>query len=183
MKKLTAIFLLSAFVINLVGYHLWYHFELKASDKKIEAVLNNEEYADADLISIRIPLSLPYNNSSAGYERISGEVSYKGKIFKYVKRKIENGDFVLLCLPDYNKMQLEQEKNDVVKDSLDQTGNTSDKHGNNQFKYAFSEFEQNLTHVKLRLQSLPLNEYALFNDATFNSLRISAPGQPPDRLS
>lgn len=177
--------MLSAFVFNLVGYHLWYHFELQASDRKIETSLNNEEYADADLISIRIPLSLPYHNNTEDYERISGEVSYKGKIFKYVKRKIENGDFVLLCLPDYNKMQLELEKNDIVKNSLDQTGNAGDKQGpgNNQFKYAFSEFEQNLFTEKIRILPLHSNEYASFNDGTFYSLRISAPGQPPDTLS
>jgi hypothetical protein len=91
------------------GYRLWYYFEQQRSDKNFEALLDKEQYNDAELITIKMPLLLPYQSDTKDFERVSGEVNFNGKIYKYVKRKIENGEFVLMCLPDKNKMQIENQ--------------------------------------------------------------------------
>ena len=55
---------------------------------------------------------MPYISSQSDFERIDGEVNIQGKSYKYVKRKVENGQLVLLCLPDVQKMHLDNAKNE-----------------------------------------------------------------------
>lgn len=150
----------------------------------MEVIIDKKDYLETDLVTIRIPLSLPYQTDTDDFERISGEVSYEGKIYKYVKRKMENGYFVLKCLPDHNKTQLEHKKNDIVKNTLDQTKNNSEKPaGNNVLKHVFSEFEQNIFTININTSySLP-NIYSTYQEPIFNSLSIAAPGEPPDQIS
>ncbi len=60
-------------------------------------------------------MSVPYQIEQKDFERFDGEVNLNGKIYKYVKRKVCDGNLVLLCLPDHNKMNLETAKNDLFK--------------------------------------------------------------------
>lgn len=185
MKKLTAIFLLSTFMLNLFGYRAWYYFELKSAEHDMEVMLDKKDYLETDLVTIRIPLTLPYQTDTDDFERISGEFSYEGSIYKYVERKMENGYFVLRCLPDVNKMQLEAQKNRMVKSSIDQTQNNADKQSpvNHVLKYPFSEFEQNVFSLKIYSSLTLSNIFGTYSEPAFNSLMIDAPGQPPDQIS
>ena len=127
MKKLAAIFLLLIFLFNIGGYRLWFYFEQQQSDKRIAAILDNEEYDDADLITIKIPLKLPYQTDWTEFERTAGEVEMDGTIYKYVKRKVQEGELVLLCIPHYDKMHLNNAKDDFFKYANDLAQNTSNK--------------------------------------------------------
>lgn len=85
------------------------------ADVQLEASLDKDDYNDADLLTIKIPLNLPYQTSQANFERVNGEIKVDGKIYKYVKRKVSNGELVLQCLPDYNKMKLQSARTDFFK--------------------------------------------------------------------
>ncbi len=172
-------------MLNLFGYRMWYYFESKAADHRMEVMLDKEAYLESDLITIRIPLTLPYQTDTDDFERISGEVSFEGKIYKYVERKMENGHFVLKCLPDYNKMQVEHKKNELVKNSLDQSPNNSNKpgSGSNILKFVSNEYEENIFTLHFPQAASYSNIYALINEAKIFSLHITAPGQPPDALA
>lgn len=146
----------------------------------MEAMLDQQGYLESELVTIRIPLTLPYQTDTDGFERISGEVSFNGKIYKYVERKMEDGHFVLKCLPDHNKTQLEQEKNELAKSNADQSSNNSKPGGNAGLKFVFSEFEDNVFYVHCMEPSLVKLAYTLFNNPTYSNLRIAAPAQPPD---
>jgi hypothetical protein len=67
--------------------------------------LDNNEYKDSDLISIKIPVSyLPYYNNSSTFERIDGQVEIQGLQYNYVKRRIYNDSLELLCIPNQAAM-------------------------------------------------------------------------------
>jgi len=85
------------------------------ADKQLETSLDNGSYNEEDLITIKIPLSNPYQLNHPDFERVDGEINVKGVIYKYVKRKISDGELVLRCLPDKNKMRLQNAKNDFFK--------------------------------------------------------------------
>jgi hypothetical protein len=183
MKRLTAIFLILIFLFNIGGYRIWFYFEKQQSDKSIEALLDKNAYNEDDLITIKVPLSLPYQGDTKGFERISGEVSFNGKIFKYVKRKIENGEFVLLCLPDKNKMKLEKQKDDFFKNTSDLPQNSSKKSDNSKsisFKNSASEYEQNSFSFKLHsLKNISPN-FKIYKPGSLMYSSHISPEQPPD---
>ena len=184
LKKLTAIFFFTLFLLNSIGYRIMYFYAQKQSDKKLEASLNKNRYDEADLITIKVALSLPYVNNQINFERVDGEISFNGKIYKYVKRKIENGSLVIKCLPDYNKMTLKKQKEDFNKDINNVAQNTGSKKQENSkgnsFKNILSEYDQ--SHYMYAAVSLKqyLSHSFLNPEALLSASPHSSPEQPPE---
>jgi hypothetical protein len=185
-KKLAAILLLFLFLFNLVGYRLWFNYVQQQSDIQLEASLDKHQYNDADLISIKVPLSMPYQTVQSNYERVDGEIKINGKIYKYVKRRIVNGELELLCLPDQNKMLLQDAKNDYFKTTNDIASNNSSKKSDNSktniFKNITSDYEQQVNTYALSIAANTKANYSSELIFSLSSTPHTPPGQPPDAI-
>ena len=106
------------------------------------ARLDADQYNEADLLTIKVPLKLPYQTTATDFERIDGEIKVDGKIYKYVKRKIENGHLVLLCLPDEAKMQLEDARHTAFKITNDTPAGKNDATKNIVLKNILSDYDR-----------------------------------------
>lgn len=82
----------------------WYQ---QRSDRKIEASLDNNNYNEASLIELKVPLNLPYQADWSDFERYDGNITVDGQHYKYVKRKVQDGMLVVKCIPDENKHRIE----------------------------------------------------------------------------
>lgn len=186
MKKLAAILLLLLFLFNLVGYRLWFNYAQQQSDVLLEASLDKHQYNDAELISIKVPLSMPYQVMQSNYERVNGEVKLDGKIYKYVKRRVVNGELELLCLPDQNKMRLQTAKNDFFKTtndiSADNNGKKSDNSKAGIFKNITSDYEQQVATYVLPVAVNIKASYSSEVIFSLSSTPHTPPGQPPDAV-
>lgn len=156
MRKLAVILLLSIFILNLIGYKIVYHYSLQQSDQKFISNLDQKKYNDKDLFIVKIPLQNAYQNES-DFERFDGEIELKGVIYKYVKRKISDGNLILLCLRDGNKMRIESAKNNLAK-SESEALNTSSRKANKALvqKSVLNDFElteNNLSHYQIKNSS------------------------------
>lgn len=110
MKKLTAIFLTLLFLFNFIGYRLFFYYVQEKSDTQYEVALDRNQYDESQLMAITVSLDMPYQVENSDYERVDGEISVDGKIYKYVKRRVINGQLQLLCIPDHSKMKLQSAK-------------------------------------------------------------------------
>ena len=161
-----------------------YFYAQQQSDKKLEASLNKNLYDETDLVTIKVPLSLPYLNNQTNFERVDGEISFNGKIYKYVKRKIENGSLIIKCLPDYNKMSLKKQKEDFSKDINNVAENSGSKKQDNSkgnsFKNILGEYDQ--PHYKYVAVSFQERLSHSFSDpeASLSASPHSSPEQPPE---
>jgi hypothetical protein len=122
MRKSSSCILLIIFLFNMIGYRAWFYYAEKQSDAVMESRLNNEQYNENDLITLTVPLDNPYLLEQENFQRVDGEISFGGKTFKYVKRKVSNGNLVLLCIPDIHKMLLKKAKTDYGNSINDLTG-------------------------------------------------------------
>lgn len=113
--KLAAILLLLLLSFNFAGYRLLFYFLQKSADTAMTARLDAQQYNEEDLITIKVPLKNPYQVIQKDFERVDGELKIDGKIYKYVKRKVEGGQLVLLCLPDGQRLQLEDARHKAFK--------------------------------------------------------------------
>lgn len=184
MKKFSAILLIALFLFNLVGYRILFNYEQQQADRQLEASLDRQEYNDADLITIKVPLSLPYVNSQHDFERVDGEITVNGKILKYVKRKISDGNLILLCVPDHNKMRIESAKDEFFKYANDLVqNNQSKKPGNTKpgvFKNLLSEYNIVATEYAFAFCHLT-HTYNITSQTTFlPSSHYKLPEQPPE---
>lgn len=88
----------------------------ETASANLEAQLDNNDYDESQLISIKIPVTyLPYYNNSKSYERVDGQIEIEGVKYQYVKRRIYNDSLEMLCIPDHNVMKLLSAKNEFFK--------------------------------------------------------------------
>ncbi|GAC1426037.1 MAG: hypothetical protein NVS9B7_28110 [Flavisolibacter sp.] len=106
MTKTAAILLLTILGFNLIGYKLLFDYLQNTNDELVQLALDKNNFNDSDLITLKIPISLPYITDYKDFERVDGEVTINGIFYRYVKRKVENGELILMCLPDRKKMEL-----------------------------------------------------------------------------
>lgn len=125
MKKFSSILLIALFLFNFFGYRFVFNYQQKQADLRLEASLDKDDFNEADLITVTVPLSVPYQNNQQNFERVDGELKIDGKLYKYVKRKISQGQLVLLCLPNNDKMKLQSAKEEFFKYANDLVQNNS----------------------------------------------------------
>jgi hypothetical protein len=183
-KKLSAILLTALFLFNLFGYRILFNYEQQQSDIRLEASLDKQDYNDVDLVTITVPLSLPYVNNQQSFERVDGEITVNGKILKYVKRKISDGNLILLCLPDHDKMRIESAKDEFFKYANDLVqNNQSKKSGNTKagvFKNLQTDYNINTYEYVYATQRIQ-HRYTIPLQSNFlPSSHSQLPEQPPE---
>lgn len=111
--------LLLIVVFNFYGYRLIVDYLQQNNHSKIEARIDQQEYDDAQLISIKTILNLPYYNSSPEFERAYGSIHINGVDYEYVKRRVYRDTLELLCLPNHQKTKLNAVSNEITKAAND----------------------------------------------------------------
>jgi hypothetical protein len=111
LKRAASILLLGVLLFNWGGYRLFTSYLEYEADVRLTADLDQDNYDEADLISIKVANNLPYYTAnSATYERVDGEITIKGVPHKYVKRRMYNDSLELLCIPNIEKTGLQNAK-------------------------------------------------------------------------
>lgn len=182
MKKLAAILLLSLLAFNWYGYRLLSAYLEHRVTAEMEMRLDQHHYNEEELIEFRVPLNLPYQTNWKEFERFDGELEIDGVHYQYVKRKVEDGHLVVLCIPNESRQKLQTTRDEFFKlvNDLSQPA----KKGNNSnpavFKSMTAEYLQSLPEWKIivpqQLVQQPFSspEYDLLSGI------LLASEQPPD---
>jgi hypothetical protein len=183
LKKLATILLLLLLIFNFVGYRLLFSVWQQKADTNIVAKIDKQDYSDADLLTLTVPLSMPYITDSKYFERTDGEITFGGKVYHYVERKIANGNLILKCLRDDEKTHLQNAKEDFFKLANEFQNNTSSKKsGDNSqvIKLVISDYEELQTSSAAN-HSIVLNQTP-FGESSFALFKGKGimPEQPPE---
>lgn len=127
LKKLTAILLLALFVFNTVGYRLLFNALETSTDVAFTAKLDDGNYNEDELITVKVPVNMPYQVTRTDFERVDGEINIDGHVYKYVKRKVQNDTLTLLCIPHHEKTELQQKANEYAGKVNDLPSNSNNK--------------------------------------------------------
>lgn len=133
MKKTAAILLLGLLIFNWCGYRLLTVYVENRADRQFIAQLDDNNYDESDLISIKVPAShLTYYTNSKQFERVDGQIEIEGIKYNYVKRRLFNDSLELLCIPNHTATQLQSARDEFFKlvNDLQHTGQSkkSDSH-------------------------------------------------------
>ena len=182
MKKLAAILLLALFVFNTIGYRLLVEYALNKADNNLEARLDKGHFNESDLITIKVPLNLPYQTNQKDFERVNGEINLNGTIYKYVQRKVYNDTLILQCIPHEEKTELQQKANDYFGKVNDLPSSNDNNKKAEVFKQLSGDYDFNtLAQISYYLREQA--DYNLFNDASILHQYLPVNGQPPELLS
>ncbi len=147
----------------------------------LQASMDREAYDSSELVTIRMPFSLPYANSGTEFERVTGEMELDGRVYKLVKRRVYEGELILLCMPDDQKTRVRAAGADYYRGVNDLSGLPgSQKQKGSFLKLLQGEYDDQ--HPVWRPGPTgSLIIYALPVDQTrWPSPSYSIPGQPPD---
>lgn len=185
LKKIAAILLLSILCFNWFGYRLWLDYRSNQADKVMEAKANLKAYDDQQLVEIRIPLSIPYYSNWDDFERHDGSIELNGVQYNYVKRKVQDGQLILLCLPNHEKQLVKASGDQYFKlindlGSLTQHGKKSGSEKASTFKgFQFEYFAVENKWVINIFDALAI-AYGSGIKGFMSETYIACPEQPPD---
>jgi hypothetical protein len=186
MRKIAAILLLIVFVFNLFGYKLFVAYMVSNVNHTLEIALDQNNYNEGELISIKKPLNLPYYNNTKEFTRSYGEVELNGVYYKYVKSRIVNDSLEMLCIPNNVKQQLLNSKDNFAQATFDLQKDSNKKSANSgklgSFIKLLSEYEKNTGwSLNLTSETIILQNSAYYN-ANSGTLHKATIEQPPDNF-
>jgi len=127
MKKAVSLLLLAIFLFNSIGYKVLFVYLEHEADTRIQAKIQTLDEFDQRLITVKIPINLPYQTDWREFESIDGEMTFKGKTYKYVKRKVLRDTLILLCIDHQEKNELQKSSADYFKKVNDLASETNKK--------------------------------------------------------
>jgi sulfur relay (sulfurtransferase) DsrC/TusE family protein len=181
-KQLATILLLLLLLFNFVGYRLLFDVLQQKANKELVAKLDNNQYNDADLITLTVPLSMPYLADSKDFERKGGEIAIGGKIYHYVKQKISHGNLILKCVPDEQKMHLQNAKDNFFKlaNELQNNSNTKNSGDHSQvIKLVISDYIETEVAANAFAVNNTVNTYTDNYSSHLQKGETLIPEQPP----
>ena len=140
--------LLLVVAFNFYGYRLVISFIQQSNQAQVEARIDEREYDEAELISIKTTLNLPYYNSSPDFERTYGSININGIDYEYVKRRVYQDTVELLCLPNHDKTKLNAVSGQMAKGVAD--GASTPLKKATSFKISLPDFFQQISEASGR---------------------------------
>lgn len=165
---------------NWAGYRLISGFLEHNADITLDTKIDHSDYDESTLIELRVPLNAPYlAGNPTEYERYEGELEIGGTHYRYVKRKIVDGELVLLCVPNENKNTFQNSRIEFFKLVNDLNQSTQKSKSSSSFKSFVTEYKQEDNSWNIAALSEPriciTSENVSFLTAVFSNI----PEQPP----
>jgi len=127
-QKLRNIFsfvLMILLMLNVMGYYgLFVGWQYK-NDRDMTEKLDAGNYDNAETITIRIPLTVPYAMDSREFERVNGEFEYNGEFYRLIKQKLSQDTLFIVCVKDQENKRIHQALSGFVKSFSDKPADHS----------------------------------------------------------
>jgi hypothetical protein len=183
LRILAAILFLLVLLFNSGGYRLVMNSVEAHQNTQIELQLDEKQYDASALIEIRVAVNLPYQTDWKEFERVDGEVEVNGLHYKYVERKLENGEMIYRCIPNEGKAMLVNARENFFKLVNDlQTQEPSSKKSNNSPSVKGFSFDycDELKSWSLNSITQLISSYNYPIAAKLSAAFILTPEQPPE---
>lgn len=119
MKKGASILFITILLFNGFGYRILSHYFDQKSSEQFNQLIEENKFDEADLVSIKTPINLPYYANNPQFEQVQGEMTVNGVIYQYVARRIFNDSLELKVLPNQDRLHIKNAREDFYKLAAD----------------------------------------------------------------
>lgn len=119
LKKAVSIFLVFLLLFNALGFYGLLRGLQYQSSRDLVRRLDNQQYSKDETITVKVPIAIPYQIDSKGYERVDGEIEYNGQFYRLVEQKLERDTLFIVCIKDDASNRINQALEDYVKTFTD----------------------------------------------------------------
>ena len=175
--------LLGIFLFNWCGYRFLTTYLENKANTQLQVALDNNEYDESELISIKIPSNLPYNINATQFEKAEGEVLVKGVIYKYVKRRLNNDSLELMCIKNTAKMNVQHSRDNffkLVNDLQHNSQNKKQDSNNNIAKNILSDYSNEQQYFSFAVFTQQEQIHGNLTSTNIPVITLSPQEQPPD---
>jgi len=110
--------------MNVMGYY-WVLTGMQFhSVQSFESKLNTDNYSEAETVTFKFHLAVPYYTNQDDFERADGQFEYNGEYYHLVKQQYANDTLQLVCIKNHDSKRINTALNDYVKTFADQPTNT-----------------------------------------------------------
>jgi hypothetical protein len=111
--------LIALLLLNAMGYYVVFVGMQLRSDSALNRQLDDGSYDESQTISIKIPINVPYATGSDDFERVSGNFSHNGEVYRLVKQKYFSDTLTIICIRDLQTERIQDALSDYVKTFTD----------------------------------------------------------------
>jgi lipopolysaccharide export system protein LptC len=188
LKRLTAIFFLFVLLFNVAGYRIWFYYASEQATAKLIASVEEEQFQQDDLLTLTVPLTLPYQTDWADWEKVRGEIEIDGVRYQYVQRKVVGGQMVLQCLPNKVHTKIESARDRFFNLANSFQGDDASKkaHSGTTVKFskpALTDFDDSCIAWGIKAAQAQTATYFIPELSALLKLAISVPAQPPEWIA
>ena len=119
MRKLFSILFALLLLLNVMGYYGVFLGLQYKNDKEMIQKFDSEDYSDSDIVTIKIPISIPYALDSKDFERVDGKFEHNGEFYRLVKQKLSQDTLYVACVKDYENKRIDDAMTSFVKTFTD----------------------------------------------------------------
>lgn len=164
-------------LFNIIGYKLiiaYYEFK---SQNQMASIIQAQKYNQEDLISLKIPVNLPYSPNNQEFENFEGNIDINGINYQYIKKRIYKDTLEVVCIANYLKTYIQQSSKNIEKGNVEST-NAGKKSITNKIvkmpNFYFVKNKENTINKNLIYYTFYVN-----NDIHFSNSYIALIKKPP----
>lgn len=116
-------------IFYLVGYKIVFLSLHHRADININKAIEQRTYNLENTVTLRIPVSLPYQLFADGFQPVKGEFEYNGAYYNLIKQKLANDTLYIVCVENETRSELNAKQVDFERVSNDWPGATKTTYG------------------------------------------------------
>lgn len=163
--------LLMVFLFNVAGYYIVFWALRFQANQEISTRIEANQFNENEVISLKIPMKLPYLNDDADYRSAAGEIEHNGEYYKLVKQKQEGDTLIIVCVKNHEEKQLVKRMIDYA--NLSNDFSTQSKETQSLLNKLVKEYEPSqgnaiissqgwvMTHIRYSLLSFSIDTFEL----------------------
>jgi len=119
LRKLFSILFAILLLLNVMGYYGVFLGLQYKNDKEMIQKFDAENYSESEIVTIKIPISIPYAMDSKNFERVDGKFEHNGEFYRLVKQKLSQDTLYVACVKDYENKRIDDAMTSFVKTFTD----------------------------------------------------------------
>lgn len=122
LEKTLSWLLITLLLGNVFGYYGVFLGLAYRNDLAMIRALDTESYSEAEAITFKVPIAVPYATNARDYERVNGQFESNGEFFRLVKQKLAQDTLYIVCVKDSENKRIHEALADLVKTFTDRQG-------------------------------------------------------------
>jgi hypothetical protein len=107
-----------------MGYYLIVLGLELSHDATMSGTLDDDVYDTSRTVTLRIPMSLPYQYDNPEFMRVEGKFVHNGESYRLIKQKYEGDVLTVVCIKDHQDKKIQNALSDVAGTFADPSNST-----------------------------------------------------------